>query len=40
MAFNMTVMEYMGHGWDLATATGQTPPFTEAQAAEPWPGPR
>ena len=27
MAFNMTVMEYMGHGWDLATATGQAYPL-------------
>lgn len=34
MAFNMTVMEYMGHGWDLATATGQAYPWTEAQAAD------
>jgi len=33
MAFNMTVMEYMGHGWDLATATGQSMPWSDAQAA-------
>ncbi len=33
MAFNMTLMEYMGHGWDLATATGQPFPWTEAQVA-------
>ena len=34
MAFNMTVMEYMGHGWDLATATGQPMPWSEAQATD------
>lgn len=33
MAFNMTVMEYFGHGWDLATATGQPLPWSEAQSA-------
>jgi uncharacterized protein (TIGR03086 family) len=33
MAFNMTVMEYFGHGWDLATATGQPVPYSEEQAA-------
>jgi len=30
MVFNMTVMEYLTHGWDLATATGQPIPYTEA----------
>ena len=34
MAFNMTLMEYMTHGTDLALATGQTVPYTEAEAAE------
>jgi len=33
MVFNMTLMEYLTHGWDLATATGQRVPFTEAEAA-------
>lgn len=30
---NMTIMEYLTHGWDLATATGQPVPFTEDEAA-------
>ncbi len=33
-AFNMTVMEYLTHGWDLATATGQPTPWSEEQAAD------
>jgi len=33
MAFNMTLMEYLVHGWDLAVATGQPVPYTEAEAA-------
>lgn len=33
MAFDMTLMEYMAHGWDLAVATGQPVPYTEAEAA-------
>ncbi|HET6952608.1 MAG TPA: TIGR03086 family metal-binding protein [Acidimicrobiales bacterium] len=34
MALNMTLMEYLTHGWDLAVATGQPVPFTEAEAEE------
>lgn len=34
MVQNMTFMEYLTHGWDLATATGQPVPFTEDEAAE------
>jgi uncharacterized protein (TIGR03086 family) len=34
MVFNMTMMEYLTHGWDLATATGQPVPFTEDEAAD------
>lgn len=33
MVFNMTLMEYMTHGWDLAVATGQPVPYTEEEAA-------
>lgn len=32
MVFNMTVMEYLTHGWDLAIATGQPIPYTEEEA--------
>lgn len=34
MVFNMTVMEYLTHGWDLAVATGQPVPYTEQEASE------
>lgn len=34
MVFNMTVMEYLTHGWDLATATRQPVLFTEDEATE------
>lgn len=29
---SMMVMEYVAHGWDLATATGQAVPYTDAEA--------
>lgn len=29
----MMIMEYIGHGWDLAKATGQPVPYTDAEAA-------
>jgi uncharacterized protein (TIGR03086 family) len=34
MVFDMTLMEYATHGWDLATATGQSVPFTEVEAED------
>lgn len=34
MVLNMTVMEYLTHGWDLAVATAQPIPFTDQEAAE------
>jgi uncharacterized protein (TIGR03086 family) len=33
MSFDMTLMEYTTHGWDLAVATDQPVPYTEAEAA-------
>ena len=32
MVLNMTIMEYLTHGWDLATATRQPVPYTEDEA--------
>jgi uncharacterized protein (TIGR03086 family) len=32
--FNMTVMEYLTHGWDIAVATGQPIPFSEDEAID------
>ena len=34
MVLNMTIMEYLTHGWDLATATKQAVPFTDDEAAQ------
>lgn len=34
MALDMTMIEYLTHGWDLATATGQPSMFTEDEAVE------
>lgn len=34
MVFNMTLMEYVTHGWDLATATGQLVPYSDDEAEE------
>ena len=34
MVFNMTLMEYLTHGWDLAVATSQPVPYSEAEAEE------
>lgn len=34
MVANMMRMEYPGHGWDLAVATGQPVPFTDEEAEE------
>jgi uncharacterized protein (TIGR03086 family) len=33
MVLNMTIMEYLAHGWDLARATGQPIPYTDDEAA-------
>ena len=38
MVFNMTVMEEITHGWDLAKATGQPVPYTDEEAPRRWPG--
>jgi uncharacterized protein (TIGR03086 family) len=32
MVLHMTIMEYLTHGWDLATATRQPVPYTEEEA--------
>lgn len=32
MVFNMTLMEYLTHGWDLAVGTDQPVPYTEEEA--------
>jgi uncharacterized protein (TIGR03086 family) len=34
MVMNMTLMEYLTHGWDLATATGQPVPYTDTEGAK------
>lgn len=34
MVFNMTLMEYLTHGWDLAVATGQPVPYTSDEAEQ------
>jgi uncharacterized protein (TIGR03086 family) len=34
MAVNMTLMEYITHGWDLAVATGRPVPYSDDEAAE------
>jgi uncharacterized protein (TIGR03086 family) len=34
MALDMTMIEYLTHGWDLATATSQPPPYTDDEAAD------
>jgi uncharacterized protein (TIGR03086 family) len=43
MVVDMTMMEYLAHGWDLATATGQPMHYNEAEArnilARAQPGP-
>jgi uncharacterized protein (TIGR03086 family) len=33
MIFGMILMEYIGHGWDLATATDQPAPYSERSIA-------
>jgi uncharacterized protein (TIGR03086 family) len=32
MVFDMTLMEYLAHGWDLAKATEQEMPYTDEEA--------
>ncbi len=32
MVLGMMLMEYVGHGWDLAVATGQPVPYVEGEA--------
>ena len=32
MVVGMMLMEYVGHGWDLATATGQPVPYSDEEA--------
>jgi uncharacterized protein (TIGR03086 family) len=32
MVLEMTLMEYLAHGWDLARATAQTMPYTDDEA--------
>jgi uncharacterized protein (TIGR03086 family) len=32
MVFDMTLMEYLAHGWDLAIGSGQPVPYTEDEA--------
>jgi uncharacterized protein (TIGR03086 family) len=34
MVFDMTLMEYLTHGWDLAVATGQPVPYSDTEAEE------
>jgi uncharacterized protein (TIGR03086 family) len=34
MVMNMTLMEYLTHGWDLAAATSQPIPYTDAEGEE------
>jgi uncharacterized protein (TIGR03086 family) len=34
MVFDMTLMEYLTHGWDLATGSGQPVPYREEEAAD------
>lgn len=34
MAFNITLMEYLTHGWDLAVGSGQPVPFTADEAEQ------